>query len=103
MHLDCYKQHILQHHNIDYFSVDHPNSVACTKAHHGHLLKQFAKVSNPISKRNVSQNKDSKFGLDDPNTPESIIIRWMAMSGNLERYRNGDESVSKEVHCREVY
>ena len=79
INLDCYKQHILQHHNIDHFNVDHPNSVACTKAHHGHLLKQFVKASNPVSKRNVPWNEDGKFGPDDPNTSESISIVVVVM------------------------
>ncbi len=75
---ECCETHVFAKHNLPL-----NRSVVCTKQ--CYLMRQKIRTN-----LHFMWKKDGKYGKDDPNTSEAMLLRWLTEPGNYNRYRESD-------------
>jgi hypothetical protein len=88
--MTCYQGAILMNKNGDDLDPLPEYKVACTKA----CYKEYLKVISDSGRG--KWNTDGKNGPNDPNTSMKILIDWLLVEGNYNKYRGkNNNGVSK--------
>jgi hypothetical protein len=75
--------------HFDLGNIVHPYTrVMCTIECYRKAQKHFSNMSVQAEDRNIPWNRDGQGGAEDPNNLENILIAWLCMPGNYEKFRS---------------
>ena len=66
------------------------NQVACDDKHHRSAANAIKKQADGVS--SVSWHNDGKNGVDDPNSSLKILLDWLTVPENFQKYRGDNKT-----------
>jgi hypothetical protein len=105
-HSYCYDLGVLRKNILVHFddgNKEHPFlKIACRKNCYKKAFRHHKNMAADPEARNIPWNRDGRGGGDDPNNSENILIAWLKLPGNYNKFRSPPSGKTKAVVCEEV-